>query len=317
MPQRPSPTTVIGCDVGKAEIVIHNSRTGTTRTVPNRLDRLQAVLASFEAGCLIVCESTGGYETALLEAALITGHEAHRADARKVKHFIRSFGTLGKTDALDAKALACYGQERHATLPRWQAPDSARDELQTLVLTRQDLVTERQGHRNRAIAPKAAPVAAQLEAVIACLSEQIKAIETAIAALIKSNPSITRAVEALQTIKGIGTVTAPTLLALMPELGTLTRRQAAALAGLAPHPNQSGQTDRYRQTRGGRPHVRKALFMPAQTAARYNPTLRDFANRLKANGKKPALTITAVARRLVITANAVLRDTLKTAPQVS
>jgi transposase len=135
----PTPTAFIGCDVGKSEIVLYHGRTGHRRTVPNRLDALERVLAELEDTCLIVCESTGGYEATLLQAAVLAGRAAHRADARKVKAFIRSYGTLGKTDRLDAQALARYGAERDASLARWQAPDADRDRLQALVLTRCDL----------------------------------------------------------------------------------------------------------------------------------------------------------------------------------
>lgn len=311
MPHSAPPAAIIGCDVGKHDITVHQSHTGTTQVVPNTLDALERFLTGVEADCLVVCESTGGYETALLQAALLTGRPAHRADARKVKAFIRSFGTLGKTDALDAKALARYGAERHATLARWQAPDASRDRLQALVLTRQDLVVERQGHRNRVMAPKAAPVARHLRAVIACLSDQIAALEADIAALITADPALNSAVAALQTIGGIGKATAPALLALMPELGSLTGRQAAALAGLAPHPNQSGQANGYRRTRGGRPHVRSTLFMAALVAARRNPALHAFSERLRQAGKKPIVALTAVMRKLIVIANAVLRDTAR------
>lgn len=154
MPHPASHAAIIGCDVGKRDITVHQSHAGTTQVVPNTLDALERFLTGVEADCLVVCESTGGYETALLQAALLTGRPAHRADARKVKAFIRSFGTPGKTNALDAKALARYGAERHAGLARWQAPDASRERLQVLVLMRQDLVVERQGHRNRVLAPR-------------------------------------------------------------------------------------------------------------------------------------------------------------------
>ena len=127
------------------------------------------VSVAFDDTCLLVCESTGGYEAALLAAALAAGRAAHGADAHKVKHFIRSFGTLGKTDALDAQALASYGRERHGQLARWQEPDRHRDRLQVMVLARQDLVAQRQAFKNRLAAPGVDPVKAPVKAVVACL----------------------------------------------------------------------------------------------------------------------------------------------------
>lgn len=112
----------------------------------------------------------------------------------------------------------------------------------------------------------------------------------------------------MRSIAGIGQTTAAQLAALMPELGTLGRRQAAALAGLAPHPRQSGSNDAYRRTRGGRPEIKQTLFMAALAAARHNPTLRDFYQRLKHNGKKPIVALIAVMRKIIVIANARIRD---------
>lgn len=314
-----TPTRFIGADVGKAQIVLHDTRDNARRTLPNTPKALAAFAAELDASCLVVCEATGGYEDALLAALLAVGCPAHRADARKVKAFIRSYGTLAKTDALDARALASYGQERHASLARWQTPDPARELLQTLVLTRADLVAQRTANSNRLAAPGSAPVQAYLETIVTALSEQIRAIDEAMRRTLREAASLARAKTALTSIPGIGDTTAIVLLALMPELGRIDRRQATALAGLAPHPNQSGATERYRRTRGGRPGIKQALFLPAQTAARHNPVLKDAYQRLIAAGKKPILAIVAIMRRLIVIANARLRDayaaeTLTSAP---
>lgn len=305
-----SPTRFLGADVGKAEIVVHDMRGNARHTIPNKPKDLAAFAAKAEldASCLVVCEATGGYEDALLAALLAAECPAHRADARKVKAFIRSYGTLAKTDALDAKALAAYGQERHASLPRWQAPDPARENLQTLVLTRADFVATRTAYRNRLAAPGSTLVHAQLETLITVLSEQIEAVDEAMAKTLSEATALKRAKKALTSIKGIGDTTAIVLLALLPELGRLDRRQITSLAGLAPHPNQSGATERYRRTKGGRPEVKQALFLPAQTAARFNPVLKEAYQRLLKAGKPPIVAIVAIMRRLLVIANARLRD---------
>ncbi|MDP4027317.1 IS110 family transposase [Methylobacterium sp. NEAU 140] len=320
-PTPPAPTPperILGCDVGKASLVVFDSATGQTTTLPNQPEPLAAFAASLTPACLVVCEATGGYERALLAALAAAGCPAHRADARKVKAFIRSFGTLGKSDAIDARALACYGQERHARLARWQPPQAERQRLQTLVLTRADLVAQRTAFANRLAAPDAEPVRATLAAVRACLDAQIRTLDAAIQATIRALADLARAEAVLRSIGGVGPKTAAALLALMPELGHLTRRQAAALAGVAPHPNQSGATDAYRRTRGGRPEVKATLFMAALSAARHNPTLRAAYERLRANGKKPIVAITALMRRIIVIANARLRDALvHQTPQLS
>ena len=303
-----TPSAFIGCDVGKTSIVLFDSRNGKTRTIPNQPEPLADLAAQLDETCLLVCEATGGYEAALLDAIAQAGHAAHRADARKVKAFIRSFGTLGKTDAIDARALARYGQERHHQLPRWQPADKQRAKLHALVLTRRDMIVQRTAWANRRQAPDSEPVQNFIDPLCQTLEAQIQAIDEAIEKLISAHQPLERAVKTLRSIKSIGDVTAAALIALMPELGTLNRKQAAALAGLAPHPNQSGDRNAYQRVRGGRPELRRVLFMAALSAARFNPSLKTFHQRLIANGKKPIVALTAVMRKLIIIANAKLRE---------
>ncbi len=314
----PLPLAFIGCDVGKTSVVVFDSRTSLTTTLLNQPEALVAFASQLDDTCLVVCEATGGYEASLLDALAQARRAAHRADARKVKAFIRSFGILGKTDAIDARAFACYAQERHARLPRWQPTDKQRDTLHALVLTRRDLLAARTAWNNRLKAPGAAAVETILQPLCTKLDTQIKAIDTAIATLIKAYQPLSDALKTLQEITGIGTITAAALIALMPELGSLDRRQAAALAGLAPHPRQSGGTDAYRHTRGGRPEIKRVLFMAALSAAKHNQTLRTFYKRLRANGKKPLVALTAVMRKLIVISNARLRPIYQNVcPQVS
>lgn len=302
------PTCFIGCDVGKAEIVVFDSRSGHVTSLRNEPETLAAFAATLDETCLAICEATGGYEAHLLAALTNAGRTVHRADARKVKAFIRSFGTLGKSDRIDARALAQYGRERHDRLARWQPRDHQRDQLQLMVATRRELVRQRAACRNRQQAPGTAGVAARLHRLVKAIDEEISGLEADIEALITACEPLARTVRILRGITGIGPATAAQLTALMPELGSMGRRQAAALAGLAPHPKQSGATDAYRRTRGGRPEVKLALFMAALSAARHDPALRCFYKRLCNNGKKPIVALVAVMRKLVIIANARIRD---------
>ena len=312
------PTRFIGCDVGKASITVFDTASGQARTIPNRLPDLRRLARGWGPQCLVVCEATGGYEARLLDAMLAAGVPAHRADARKVKAFIRSFGTLGKSDAIDAEALARYGAERHASLPRWQQPDPIREELQALVLTRIDLVRMRQAQMNRLAAHGAAAVAGVLRAVLREIVAQLRAIEGRIAALLRRHPVLARQAGVLNGMRGVGAVTAAALLALMPELGQVSGKQAAALAGVAPHPHESGQRVGYRRTRGGRPEVKRCLFMAALTASQGQGVLAEAYRRLVERGKKPIVAITAVMRKLVVIANAKIRDDARiAAAQVS
>lgn len=304
----PTPTRFIGCDVGKHHIVVFDGAGGQTRQIDNKPRELAAFARALPKHCLVLCEATGGHEAALLAALVEAGAPAHRADARKVKAFIRSWGTLGKSDSIDARALARYGAERHDRLARWRAPDPMRARLQALVRTRRDLVDARTAHTNRLGAPGGKMAAPYLKPLIACLERQIERIEADIETLLADDDELARCLRVLVKIPGVGPTTAATLIALMPELGTLTRRQAAALAGLAPHPNQSSLTDGYRRTRGGRPEVKRALFMAALSASRHHPILRLFHQRLIQDGKKPIVAATAVMRRLIVIANAKIRD---------
>jgi len=304
----PSPTAFIGCDVGKAEIVVFDSRTKRSRTIRNTPQALAEFAQSLDEHCLVICEATGGYEAELLDAVVTAGCAVHRADASRVKAFIRSFGTLGKTDQIDARGLTLYGEERHARLALWQPRDAERDRLHRLVMLRRDLVAQRTAWTNRAEAPGAAELGRYIQPVLACLAAEITAIDADIAGLIDRSPALRGDAKALCGIAGIGPRTAATLIALMPELGRLQRRQVAALAGLAPHPRQSGTSNAYRRVRGGRPEVKRSLFMAALVASRHNPHLRAFHQRLMEQGKKPLVALVAVMRKLIIMANAVLRD---------
>ena len=298
----------IGCDVGKTSIVVFDSQTGRTQTIANQPKPLAAFAASLDAACLALCEATGGYEMALLAALGAAGIPAHRADARKVKYFIRSRGTLGKTDALDARALALYGEKNVDDLHRWQAPDEERSRLQALILQRNDLVQDQTRYTNRAKAPGSAKMQGCYSRVLAVLKREILKMDAEIAAIVQASAALRQAADTLTAIPGIGAVTAHALLGLMPELGRLDRRQAAALAGLAAHPNQSGASDGYRRTRGGRPEVKRTIFMAAMSAAKHHPTLKPFYDRLIENGKKKLVALTAVMRKLIVIANAKLRD---------
>ena len=308
-------TRFVGCDVGKTSISIFDSAGCHQQTVPNDAKSLRAVLRRLDAACLVICEATGGYENALLEACLERGIPAHRADARKVKAFIRSFGVLGKTDQLDAAALSRYGRERWQTLPLWQGCDPAQRQMQALSARRDELVAMRAAERNRVAGPQIAAskrVAASIKAIITALTQQIKSIEQSIAEVVAASEPLRQKVACMKTQDGVGIVVARQLCAAVPELGTMSGKQAAALTALAPHPHQSGQRDGYRKVRGGRPQVRRILFMAALAVTNCKSgVLKSFYDRLVARGKKKLVALTAVMRKMIVMLNAKLRDLLR------
>ena len=302
-------SSFMGCDISKDTIAIYLSDRGEELTIANTAKTIQTCLKKYGSQeMLIICEATGGYEACLLEASVALGIPAHRADAAKVKAFIRSFGTMGKTDAIDARALALYGQERQQKLDLWTPRSANRVKLQQLVARRDDLVQMRSAEKNRLKAPDNLNVKASIRAVIKALTTQIDKLDHAIVCLVDQCVELKQIRSILVEQKGIGQQTAAQLLAQMPELGTLTRRQAASLAGLAPHPRDSGQAKGHRTMRGGRKQLRPALFMAAMSAARTNPVLKSFYQRLVENGKKPKVALGAVMRKIIVILNAKVRD---------
>ncbi len=318
---RPSTTSikamirVLGLDVAKATVVLFDPVSGRTLTVTNKPKPLLRALKPFAGYELMVCEATGGHERAALEAASALGLAAHRADAAKVKSYIRSLGGAAKTDAIDARWLSRYGQERGPVLAVWTPPSREREALASLVRHRQDMVAMRTQTKNRLGAPGPQAVKRFLKAQLAFIEKQVAEIDRTMKTLLKASPALGAAEARLRAIKGIGPVSARTLLGLLPELGSLNRRQAASLAGLAPHPNDSGQTSGRRRTgRSGRAGLRPALFMAALSAARTHPHLKLFAQRLIDAGKPKRVVFTAVARKLLVIANTTCKDP---APQLT
>ena len=299
------PQHSLGFDIAKETIAVSDGR--TVQLIDNRRGAIRRFLRGCHAD-FALCEPTGGHEAILLEECLRLDLPAHRVDTRKLKAFIRSRGQLGKSDAIDARELAAYGLERWASLPLWCAPDPCQERLKALVRRRDDLVATRVAEQNRAKAPGASDLAATFKAVLAVLERQIKHVDQAIQALMHSRPLLKHKLTVVTAMPGIARITAAALLAAMPELGHMDRKQAAALAGLAPHPNESGKKIGYRKMRGGRPNVRTILFMPAMQAACGRGEFAAFYKRLIAAGKKPILVLAAVMRKIVITLNARLRD---------
>lgn len=303
-----APARVLGFDVAKATIVVFDSATQKPRLIDNRRGAIDAVLADLDARCLAICEPTGGHERLLLQRLVAKAIPCHRADTLKVKAFIRSFGTLAKTDALDAQALARYGIERWHSLPLFAPPDDTLQALGELVARRRDLVALKVAEQNRLGSPARQAIKASCEAVLRTLRRQIERIDAAIDSLLQACDSLRHRIEILQTLPGVGPRTATALAASMPELGSLSRRQAASLAGVAPHPRDSGTLKGYRSMRGGRPIIRTTLFMAALAASRANGPLRPFYQRLVENGKKPIVAIAALMRKIIVILNARLRD---------
>jgi len=309
--------SVLGLDVSKDTVTLFDSVSRQTTTLANNRRALRAALKSYRQRGLAICEATGGYEDDLLAVLFKLAIPVHRADAAKVKAYIRSFGNPAKTDAIDAAWLARYGLDRHATLARWQPPAPNQERIEALVARRNDLVAIRVQERNRLKGPRSHLIATDLKSHIRDLDRRITTIERRIEALIKADRIMADRATALRSVPGIGRLLAPMLLAMMPELGTLSRRQAASLAGCAPHPRDSGKANQYRHTKGGRRPLRPALFIAALAAARGNNQLADAYSALVKRGKPKRLALVAIMRKIITIANARLRDLNAQTPQLT
>ena len=298
----------VGIDVAKAKLdvcVRPHHETFTVANEPQGIADLVAHLVPLRP-VLIVLEATGGLEHAAAAALATAGLPVAIVNPRQTHHFAKALGLLAKTDTLDANALALFAEKVRPT-PR-PLPDETAREFEALLQRRRQLLDMRAAEQNRLGSTTAPRVRTSLQAHITWLSKQLERVDKELGDAVQASPVWRAKDELLQGIKGIGPATSRTLLAALPELGTLTRQQIAALVGLAPLNHDSGQRKGQRSIGGGRAEVRSVLYMAALAAARYNPALRAFAERLKSAGKAAKVCLVAVARKLLTIANAVLRD---------
>lgn len=299
----------VGIDISKNDfaVAIHGkNKTNFYANNPEGFDEFFAAYSNFIGNALVVLETTGGYELPLIHFLQKHNYHVHRANTRKVKHFIRSFGRLAKTDAIDALALAQYGHERHSTLELFQA--NLQQKLLKLVQRRLDLKQMLVQEKNRRQAPDQRDLRNSFNIIIRAIEKELKSIEDDINHICKTDPVLEEKKKVLKKIKGIGDIIAIELLALLPEMGTINRKKIASLAGVAPHPNESGKKVGYRATRGGRSEIKPILFMAAMTASRSKSKLGEFYEALVKKGKKKMVALTALMRKILVIANAKLRD---------
>jgi transposase len=258
---------------------------------------------------LVVLEATGGYEAALLNYCQTKKIAAHRANTKVVKSFIRSLSKLGKSDAIDAQGLARYAKERHEDLQLYVKIADTEKELTELANRRSDLKRTLTQEKNRLQAPDNKFCKSSNELIIEALKKEIERLTKRQQELISENESLTAKIELLaKEVAGIGETTAIQLVSVFPELGKLNRRQVASLAGLAPHPNESGKKIGYRATRGGRDNIKPILYMAAMAAARSKNKLGEFYKKLIAKGKKRMVALVALMRKILIIANAKIKE---------
>lgn len=297
----------LGLDVAKDTVVLASEPVGLSQTFATDPAGLAALVAQCQAQpvSLIVLEATGGFETPIAAALAEAGLPVVIVNPRQVRDFAKALGILAKTDAVDAAVLALFAA-RVQPAPR-PLPDEAHQELQAFLLRRRQLLDMLHAEKLR-VTRSRGRVRTNLRHHITWLERSLDDTDDQTRQLIEASPLWRVKDQLLQSVPGVGPTLASTLLGLMPELGQLDRRQIAALVGVAPLARDSGTHRGRRTCWGGRASVRTVLYMAALVATRFNPVLRPFYLKLRAAGKPAKVALIAVARKLLVLLNAMLRD---------
>ncbi len=296
----------VGIDVSKAQLDIAIHASPDAWAVSNDAVGIQSLVKRLQplAPACIVLEATGGFESAAAAALYAAELPVAVVNPQRTRAFARALGQLAKTDALDASGLAHYAAAVQPALSR--LPTATEQELLALVRRRQQLVAMRTQEINRlkSAGPK---LDDQLRKHIAWLTQEIEALETQTTDLVQANPLYREKDTVLQSFQGIGQLTSHKLLAEIPELGQINRKQIAALVGLAPMNQDSGKKRGLRSIQGGRANARTLLYMPTLTAIRCNPVIQAFYQRLLDKGKPTKVALTACMRKVLVILNSMVR----------
>ncbi|WP_430539756.1 IS110 family transposase [Luteimonas terrae] len=299
--------TAVGIDVGKTALdVAIEDVAGVTRFA-NTQPGIRKLLRRLTdvADARVVVEATGGYEDAVLEACADANIWVSRINPRQARDFARATGELAKTDAIDARLLCLLSRMFADRLRRFEAPAAWQRELRNWLRRRGQVVTTLQAQKQQTALTSPA-VRKLVMRTVAALKRELAAIDREMQALLKTHTT-----PALRSSKGMGPIFQATSLALLPELGTLTRQQIAKLVGVAPMNRDSGQMHGKRRIRGGRAPVRVALYMATLSAVRWDPMLRAHYQQLRARGKLGKVALVACMRKLLTIVNARRRDELR------
>lgn len=296
----------IGIDVSRSHLDIFDAAVGRPQRIANRAEAIAAFLAARpRQEVRVIYEATGAYDRGLAQALAAAGIESVRVNPARARDFARATGRLAKTDAIDARMLAAMG--RAIAMPAAEARDPARDRLARLNRRRDQLIADRADEKKRRAIAVDDLERASIHTHIAWLDAEIGRLEGAIAAAIKASERLCALSRQLQTAPGIGKVTLVALLAGLPELGCRSPRRIAALVGLAPFNADSGTRRGKRRIQGGRRRVRQALYMAALAAIRKVPRFKAHYQGVAGRSGSSKAGIIAVARKLLLALNAMLR----------
>ena len=299
----------IGIDVSKARLDVAVSPGEHAWSVGNNEEGIQELITKIrELGTpkIVLMEATGGFERRPLALLGAAGLPVTAINPRNARDFAKSIGLLAKTDRVDAKVLALFAEKIRP--PCRPLPDEQTRALQDLIVRRRQMVDMLTAEQSRLATVEVAKIRHELVEHIAWLKKHIHIADYDLDQTIKNSPAWQPKSDLLKTVPGVGAVTTSTLLALLPELGTLSNKQIASLAGLAPFNRDSGTMRGRRCIWGGRAAVRNVLYMATLAATRFNPTIRAFYQRLRKLGKLPKVALVAAMRKLLTILNAMLRD---------
>lgn len=299
----------VGIDVSKARLDVALHPTGESFVVPNEEEGFEELLGSFEEArpALVVLEASGGFERPVAAALAAAGVAVCVLNPRQTRNFARATGKLAKTDRLDALVLARFAEAVRPT-PR-TLPDAEAGEFRAILARRRQIVAMMIAEKNRLGATASKAVGRRIGAHIRWLEKELSRTDRDLEEAIESSPTFKENEALLRSVPGVGPVLCRTLLAELPEVGTLSPKQLCALVGVAPLNRDSGTLRGRRSVWGGRGRVREALYMGALIARRHNPQIREFYRRLLAAGKpKKKVALVACMRKLLVTLNAILRE---------
>jgi transposase len=304
----------VGIDVSKARLDIAEGQAGELWSAPNDNGGIEKIVARLSElkPKLVVVESTGGLEKPIVAHLIAAGILVALVNPSRVRDFARSIGLLAKTDTLDARLLARFGE---ATRPiPTQLPSEDEQKLSALISRRRQLIDIRTAETNR-LGSIHASMRARLEKHLEWLESEIKELDKEIQDFINHHPDFKAKDEILQSVPGIGPVTAAIIISDLPELGKYSRQIMASLVGVAPFNNDSGYHRGKRRVKGGRADVRTVLYMATISASRFNPVIKNFYEQLVGRGKLKKVALVACMRKLLTILNAMFRDSKPWQPE--
>ncbi len=298
----------IGIDVSKASLEVAYGSAGAVRSVPNEsaaIEKLTEEVRALEPQ-LVVMEATGGYERLVAALMWDAGLKVVIGNPRQLRQFREGMGQHAKSDRLDAKMIALWAEHKQPEVR--PLPDAQARELSELLVRRRQLIEMLVAERQRLARVLSRPIRKELRASIESLERRLKRLEQEIEQRIGKSDLWQRTRQLLESVPGVSKATSFMLIAELPELGTIGHRRLASLVGLAPFVRQSGKWRGQQMIGGGRTAVRSALYMAAVSASRWNPALRPFYQRLIERGAPKKKALIAVARKLLVILNAIVRD---------